>query len=61
MSVKLTDPNTNQEKIERIELMLRKIYEETLERGFFGSVQIEFAVQDGTIQSYRRRIEQTCK
>ena len=30
---------------------------EALRRGFFGTVRIELAVQDGTIQQIRRQVE----
>jgi hypothetical protein len=30
---------------------------ETLERGFFGTARLEWALQDGTIQNIKRTVE----
>ncbi|HEY2838458.1 MAG TPA: hypothetical protein VGJ26_04890 [Pirellulales bacterium] len=38
-------------------MALREILAAVLQKGYFGMVGIEVAVQDGTIQSIRRRTE----
>lgn len=48
----------NIEKTERAVTVLRECMDAALRRGFFGTVTLELAVQDGTIQQLRRRIEE---
>lgn len=38
--------------------MLEDLLQQALQRGFHGTVRIECAVQDGTIQHVRRTLEQ---
>lgn len=52
------DAPTNQTKTARLLALLDELLRQTLQRGFHGSVQLEIAVQDGTIQHIRRRVEQ---
>ena len=52
------DAPTNQKKTARLLTLLDELLRQTLQRGFHGSVQLEIAVQDGTIQHIRRRVEQ---
>ncbi|MBL9083015.1 MAG: hypothetical protein JNK76_14465 [Planctomycetales bacterium] len=49
---------TNQAKTIRLRAMLDELLRQTLQRGFHGTAAIEIAVQDGTIQNIRRRVEQ---
>ncbi len=53
----LTQTPTNQQMIERLESNLAAALAEALRRGFHGTAAVEVAVQDGTIQSIRRRVE----
>ncbi len=52
------DAPTNRTKTARLLTLLDELLRQTLQRGFHGSVQLEIAVQDGTIQHIRRRVEQ---
>jgi hypothetical protein len=54
----LKDTDTNRIKASQAEIALSTLLAETLRRGFFGTAAVEIAVQDGTIQHIRRRIEQ---
>lgn len=51
------DTPTNQSKAVQAEMALAEVLAEVLQRGFHGSAAIEVAVQDGTIQHIRRRVE----
>ena len=53
----LAQTPTNQQMIERLESNLAAVLAEALRRGFHGTAAVEVAVQDGTIQSIRRRVE----
>mgnify|MGYP007073346794 CR=1 FL=1 len=48
----------NAEKAERAVIALTEALEATLKQGFFGTVTLERAVQDGTIQHLRKRVEE---
>jgi hypothetical protein len=48
----------NQQKMVQLRSALGEILAEVLRRGFFGAACVEVTVQDGTIQSIRRRVEQ---
>ncbi len=48
---------TNRDKISQLERTLHSTVSEALQRGFFGTASIELAVQDGTIQYIRSRLE----
>lgn len=48
---------TNQSKAVQTEIALAEVLAEVLKRGFHGSAAVEVAVQDGTIQHIRRRVE----
>ena len=48
---------TNQGKAVQTEMALAEMLAEVLTRGFHGSAAIEVAIQDGTIQHIRRRVE----
>jgi len=54
----LTTTPTNRDKMTQLEAALGEILAEVLRRGFFGSAVVEVSVQDGTIQTIRRKIEQ---
>ncbi len=47
----------NEKKMVQLKSALAEIVAEVLRRGFFGLAGVEFTVQDGTIQSIRRRVE----
>jgi hypothetical protein len=48
----------NQTKLAQVERVLSELLADSLRRGFFGTATIELAVQDGTIQHIRRKLEQ---
>ena len=52
-----TQPTANQTRRAKLERAMAEILAETLRRGFHGTASLELAVQDGTIQHIRRRIE----
>ena len=54
----LTTTPTNRDKMTQLHAALGEILAEVLRRGFFGSAVVEVSVQDGTIQTIRRKIEQ---
>lgn len=56
--INTTTTNANAAKAGRLNELLRELLEQSLRRGFFGTVKIEFAVQDGTIQLIRKSLEQ---
>ncbi len=45
----------------QLERAMAEILTETLRRGFHGTASLEMAVQDGTIQHIRRRVERVEK
>jgi hypothetical protein len=47
----------NRVKAPQLERALAELLRETLERGFFGTARLEWALQDGTIQNIRRSVE----
>ncbi len=48
----------NAKRLAQLHTTLSRVLAETLKRGFFGTASIEIAVQDGSIQHIRRRVEQ---
>jgi len=48
----------NQQKLAQLKALLGKTFVEVLQRGFHGSAGIELVIQDGTIQSIRRKVEE---
>lgn len=52
---RLTTPNDN--KASYACVVLREMLSDVLKRGFHGTAGIEIAVQDGTIQHIRRRVD----
>lgn len=49
---------SNQQKVLQLRDMLESILLEVLQRGFHGIAAVEVSVQDGTIQSLHRKVEQ---
>jgi hypothetical protein len=49
----------NRRMIEKADAIWERIKEESLLRGFFGSVAVQLTVQDGTIQHLRKTVEQS--
>lgn len=47
----------NDHKTRQAQTALRELLAAVLQKGFYGSIALEVAVQDGTIQSIRRRTE----
>ena len=47
----------NVKKVEQLQQAWAELLAEALRRGFFGTAALEIAVQDGTIQHIRRRVE----
>jgi len=54
----LTKTPGNERKVTQLTEAMGKMLVEVLRRGFFGTAGVEVTVQDGTIQSIRRRVEQ---
>lgn len=50
--------SANEEKTAQACVALREMLADALRRGFFGTAAVEVAIQDGTIQHVRRRMEQ---
>lgn len=48
----------NVAKQSRLAAMLEEMLQQALQRGFHGTLRVECAVQDGTIQNLRRSLEQ---
>lgn len=48
----------NKRKVAQLEQAMAIVLAEVLRRGFYGNASLELSVQDGTIQSIRRRVEQ---
>ncbi|NQT12636.1 MAG: hypothetical protein HQ582_07805 [Planctomycetes bacterium] len=53
----LTTTPSNQKKMAQLKRALGEILAEVLRRDFHGTAGVEVAIQDGTIQSIRRRVE----
>jgi hypothetical protein len=51
------DTAANRQKLELLNSRLASLLRQALQRGFHGDVAIEIAVQDGTIQHVRQRLE----
>ena len=47
----------NRQKLDLLNSRWANLLGQALQRGFYGSVAIELAVQDGTIQHVRQRLE----
>ena len=56
-----TPTPTNRAKVAFLEKTWQEMLLEALKHGFYGSVSVEIQVQDGTIQSIRKKIEQVEK
>lgn len=54
----LTTTPTNLKKMAQLKETLGEMLAEVLRQGFHGSAGVELSVQDGTIQSIRRKVEQ---
>ena len=50
--------SNNAVRVEQLQMAWVEILAEVLNRGFFGTAQVEVNVQDGAIQYIRRKIEQ---
>jgi hypothetical protein len=48
----------NAKKVLQLQMTVAELLTVSLRRGFFGSITVEFNVQDGTIQYIRRKVEQ---
>ncbi len=47
----------NDKKLDQLRAAVGEILADVLRRGFYGTAGVEVVVQDGTIQSIRRRVE----
>jgi len=56
-----TSTHGNAKKLAQLEKALAEVLAAALRRDFYGTVAVEATVQDGTIQSIRRKIEQVEK
>ncbi len=54
----LRDTSANKSKLQRLESLMADMLSEALQRDFHGTISVEVAIQDGTIQHLRRRVEQ---
>lgn len=52
------ETTANRRKLERLNSLLSEMLAEGLQRDFYGTLSLEVAIQDGTIQHLRRRVEQ---
>jgi hypothetical protein len=52
-----TETQGNITRQTRLEAAWSQLLHEVLERGFYGTVAVEVAVQDGVIQHWKRRVE----
>jgi hypothetical protein len=57
----LSQSPANVRKVTQLKLVLAEVLAEATSRGFFGRVEIEVSVQDGTIQHIVRRVERIVK
>ena len=48
---------TNQLKVAQLQEAMRELLAQVMKQGFFGSAGVELSVQDGTIQTIRRKME----
>ena len=48
---------TNQQKVAQLQEAVGELLAQVLKRGFFGSAGVELSIQDGTIQTIRRKME----
>ena len=55
----LTTTPANQRKTAQLRAAISEVLAEVLRRGFHGSAGVELSVQDGTIQTIRRQVEQS--
>ena len=55
--ITLSETTTNQKRMAQLQQALSELCAEVLRRGFHGTAGLEVNVQDGTIQSIRRRVE----
>jgi hypothetical protein len=54
----VAETSANQAKAAQADRAWHELLSEALRRGFYGTASVEIAVQDGTIQNIRRRLEQ---
>jgi hypothetical protein len=47
----------NSQKLAHLQQIVKELLEEVLKQGFYGMASVKFKVQDGTIQTIRRRVE----
>ncbi len=55
--ITLAETPANQRKMAQLRSALGELLAEVLKRGFFGTAGVELVIQDGTIQSVRRKVE----
>jgi hypothetical protein len=48
----------NQQKVAQLQEAVWQLLAQVLKEGFFGSAGVELSIQDGTIQTIRRKTEQ---
>jgi len=60
MNTQGTTPG-NQQKLAKLHAMLVELLEEITNRGFYGNAGVELAVQDGTIQHIRCKVERVVR
>jgi hypothetical protein len=48
---------TNQRKVAQLQEAVGQLLAQVLQRGFFGSAGVELSIQNGTIQTIRRKME----
>ncbi|MBX9788602.1 MAG: hypothetical protein K2Y37_06775 [Pirellulales bacterium] len=53
----LRESATNQAKLRQVEAALARLLDDALRRGFYGTLALEVAVQDGVIQNLRHKTE----
>ncbi|NUQ66074.1 MAG: hypothetical protein HUU20_26735 [Pirellulales bacterium] len=56
MKIILTQTPANQGKIDQVRAALDRMFQETLRRGFYGTVGVEVTVNDGTILQIRQTV-----
>lgn len=57
MTNTVIDTKANHAKLVQVHTAWSEMLAEALRRGFFGTLSLELAVQDGTIQHLRRKVE----
>jgi hypothetical protein len=55
--ITLAETPANQRKLAQLRRALGELLAEVLRRDFFGTAGVEIVIQDGTIQSIRRKVE----